>query len=56
VYVNKHPHKELSPIEREFIRFIYSQQGQKLVEQDGYVAISPEIAQQELEKVGISYQ
>ncbi|ANU35597.1 phosphate ABC transporter substrate-binding protein PstS family protein [Vibrio scophthalmi] len=56
VYVNKHPHKELSPIEREFIRFIYSQQGQKLVEQDGYVAISPEIAQQELEKVGINYQ
>ncbi|MFA0413708.1 PstS family phosphate ABC transporter substrate-binding protein [Vibrio renipiscarius] len=53
VYVNKHPNKPLSPIEREFIRFMYSTQGQSLVEKDGYVAISPQIAEQELAKVGL---
>ncbi|HAS62883.1 MAG TPA: phosphate ABC transporter substrate-binding protein [Vibrio sp.] len=53
VYINKHPSKSLSPLEREFIRFIYSEQGQNLVEKDGYVAISPQIALQELAKVGI---
>ncbi|WP_408690864.1 PstS family phosphate ABC transporter substrate-binding protein [Vibrio sp. TBV020] len=53
VYVNKHPFKPLSPIEREFIRFIFSHQGQALVAKDGYVPISPEIARNELAKVGI---
>ncbi|NOI76608.1 phosphate ABC transporter substrate-binding protein PstS family protein [Vibrio coralliilyticus] len=53
VYVNKNPFKPLPPIEREFIRFMYSQQGQKLVEKDGYVPISAEIARSELAKVGI---
>ena len=53
VYINKNPQKSLSPIEREFIRFIYSQQGQAMVEKDGYIALSPDIAQQELAKVGI---
>ncbi|WP_162062525.1 PstS family phosphate ABC transporter substrate-binding protein [Vibrio taketomensis] len=55
VYINKSPTKALSPLEREFIRFIYSHQGQTLVERDGYVAISPELAEQELAKVGIEF-
>ncbi|KJY85053.1 phosphate ABC transporter substrate-binding protein [Vibrio galatheae] len=54
VYVNKDPVKPLSPIEREFIRFIYSKQGQALVAKDGYIPISAEIAQRELAKVDIS--
>ncbi|KJY80541.1 PstS family phosphate ABC transporter substrate-binding protein [Vibrio nigripulchritudo] len=53
VYVNKHPTKPLSPLEAEFIRFIFSEEGQALVSKDGYVPISPEMAEQELEKVGL---
>ncbi len=53
VYVNKHPVHDLTPIQREFIRFIFSKQGQDLVAKDGYLSISPEIAKQELEKVGL---
>ncbi|HAS8346999.1 TPA: phosphate ABC transporter substrate-binding protein PstS family protein [Vibrio vulnificus] len=53
VYVNKHPSKALSPIEAEFIKFIYSAQGQALVEKDGYVSITKEFAKQELAKVGL---
>jgi phosphate transport system substrate-binding protein len=53
IYINKAPSKPLSPIEREFIRFIYSQQGQSLVSKEGYVPISARIAQSELKKVGL---
>jgi phosphate transport system substrate-binding protein len=52
--VNKNPVKPLSPIEQEFIRFIYSKQGQALVAKDGYIPISTQIARRELAKVGIS--
>lgn len=40
------------PLE-EFVRFIFSKQGQDLVSKEGYLAISAEVAQQELAKVGI---
>ncbi|KJR37608.1 phosphate ABC transporter substrate-binding protein [Vibrio navarrensis] len=53
VYVNKHPSRPLSPIEAEFIRFIYSAQGQALVEKDGYVSITREFAKNELSKIGL---
>lgn len=53
VYVNKHPDKPLDPIEREFIRFIFSKQGQQLVARDGYIPISGEIARRELAKIGL---
>ncbi len=53
VYINKHPAKELSPLEKEFIRFIYSKQGQQIVEKEGYVAVSEQLADRELEKVGL---
>lgn len=54
IYVNKHPNQPLAPTVREFIRFIFSEQGQALVEKEGYVAISADIARQELAKVGIT--
>ncbi|NAW70700.1 phosphate ABC transporter substrate-binding protein PstS family protein [Vibrio sp. V27_P1S3P104] len=53
VYINKHPARPLTPVEREFIRFIFSKQGQALVSKDGYLPISAQLAEQELAKVGI---
>ncbi|KGY12527.1 phosphate ABC transporter substrate-binding protein [Vibrio tubiashii] len=53
VYINKNPVKPLSPIEREFVRFIFSKQGQALVAKDGYIPISADIAYRELAKVDI---
>jgi phosphate transport system substrate-binding protein len=53
LYVNKPPHKALSPVEREFIRFIFSYEGQRLVEREGYVPISTDLAKYELHKAGI---
>lgn len=39
VYVNKKPNKALPPLEREFLKLVLSQQGQKVVVKDGYVPL-----------------
>ncbi len=54
LYVNKRPNQPLTPLEREFVRFIYSKQGQQLVAKDGYIPVAPEVAEEELNKVGLS--
>ena len=53
VYINKHPNKPLAPMEREFIRFILSKQGQEIVEKDGYVPLPKSVVAKDLEKAGI---
>jgi phosphate transport system substrate-binding protein len=39
VYINKAPNKPLLPLEREFIKLVYSQQGQDVVMKDGYIPL-----------------
>jgi phosphate transport system substrate-binding protein len=53
VYINKHPNKDLSPMDREFIRFVLSKQGQQVVEKDGYVPLPRSVIAKDLEKAGI---
>ncbi|WP_299495531.1 phosphate ABC transporter substrate-binding protein PstS family protein [uncultured Shewanella sp.] len=53
VYINKAPNKALAPMDREFIRFVLSKQGQKIVEKDGYVALPRGVIAKDLEKAGI---
>lgn len=53
LYVNKPPNRSLSRREREFIKFIYSREGQEAVNRSGYISVSTELARQELEKVGL---
>ncbi|MDF0534534.1 phosphate ABC transporter substrate-binding protein PstS family protein [Shewanella yunxiaonensis] len=53
VYVNKHPNQELPPMQREFIRYILSKQGQQVVEKDGYVALPKSVIEKDLAKAGI---
>lgn len=53
VYVNKNPLKPLDKNEAELLKFIFSKQGQSGVEKDGYVALSPQLAEFELQKVGL---
>lgn len=50
IYINKAPDRSLSLLQKEFIRFIYSQQGQEIVAKDGYIPLSPADAHQELQK------
>ncbi|MBA2113061.1 PstS family phosphate ABC transporter substrate-binding protein [Bremerella alba] len=53
VGVNHRPGSALDPLRREFLKFVYSQQGQKAVLKDGYLPIPAIIAEAQLEKVGI---
>jgi len=51
--VNVKPGSPLDPLRREFIKLVFSKQGQEVVSKDGYFPIPASIAQAELAKVGI---
>ena len=48
VYVNKAPNKDLSPIEKEFIKMVLSKEGQQVVIKDGYIPLNKEVVQKYL--------
>ncbi len=47
IYVNKPPGKPLPAIEREFIRFVLSRQGQKVVLKDGFISLPAAMVQKQ---------
>jgi len=53
VYVNKHPNKPLSPMDREFLKVVLSQSGQEIVAKDGYIPLPAKVAMADLKKAGI---
>jgi phosphate transport system substrate-binding protein len=50
---NYKPTSKLEPLRREFIRFIYSKEGQELAVKDGYFPVDATIAAKALKMVGI---
>jgi phosphate transport system substrate-binding protein len=53
VYVNHKPGGELDPLRREFVRYIFSADGQSDVVKDGYYPVTAEIASDALKSVGL---
>ena len=51
VYVNKAPNKPLDPLVKEFIKFIYSKEGQAIVIKDGFFPLPQTVIEKELAKV-----
>ena len=51
LYVNKQPNQKLDPLVEEFIRFIYSKEGQDVVHKDGYMMLPSSFCQEELNKL-----
>jgi len=51
VYVNRAPGKPLDPLMREFVKFMFTRQGQESVIKDGYFPVPNSIAKEELNKV-----
>jgi len=51
VYVNKAPGKPLAPLVAEFVKLIFSKEGQQEVIKDGYMPLSAAQAQAELAKI-----
>lgn len=51
VYVNKHPNKELAPLDKEFIKLILSKQGQEVVIKDGYIPLPANVVEKYLNQL-----
>jgi phosphate transport system substrate-binding protein len=54
IYVNKDPNQPLDPLRGEFIRFVYSKQGQEAVVRDGYFPVTKALADEDLQKFGLT--
>ncbi len=53
IYVNHQPGRDLDPLRREFIRFIYSRQGQEVVLRDGFIPVGAAVANDALKALGL---
>ena len=51
IYINKAPGKPLDPLVAEFVKLIYSKEGQQEVVKDGYMPLTAAQAQAELAKI-----
>jgi phosphate transport system substrate-binding protein len=51
LYINKAPGKPLDPLVGEFVKLIFSKEGQEVVVKDGYDPLPADIAKQELAKI-----
>jgi phosphate transport system substrate-binding protein len=51
VYVNKAPNKPLDPLVKEFIKFIYSKEGQVIVIKDGFFPLPQTLIEKESAKI-----
>lgn len=54
VYVNAKPGAKLSPVVEQFIRMIYSKEGQESVVKDGYIPLTADLAREDLTNLGLS--
>ena len=51
VYVNKKPNKPLDPLILEFVKYILSKEGQKVVIKDGYIPLPASVIEEEIGKL-----
>lgn len=51
VYVNKAPNRPLDPLVKEFIKFIYSKEGQAIVIKDGFFPLPQSVIEKESAKI-----
>jgi phosphate transport system substrate-binding protein len=51
LYVNQAPGKPMDPLVREFLKLIFSKEGQEVVLKDGYLPLPADIAKQEIAKL-----
>ncbi len=53
IYMNVDPNAELEPLRAEFVRYVYSQQGQQDVVRSGFFPVTNRIAEMDLEAFGL---
>jgi phosphate transport system substrate-binding protein len=53
IYFNKKPKEALSPLMGQFIKYIYSRAGQKIVIKDGFYPVSKALADEDMKRIGL---
>jgi phosphate transport system substrate-binding protein len=53
IYLNADPNRAIDPLRAEFIRYVFSKQGQLVVVKDGYFPVTSEIAKEDLKTAHI---
>ncbi len=53
IYFNKNPKEPLDPLRAEFVKYVYSKEGQQVVIKDGFYPVSKALADEDLKAVGI---
>jgi phosphate transport system substrate-binding protein len=53
IYVNKNPNQALDPLRAEFIKYVFSKEGQMVVIKDGFYPVTLNLAQEDLKALGI---
>ncbi|MFZ2289371.1 MAG: phosphate ABC transporter substrate-binding protein PstS family protein [Halopseudomonas yangmingensis] len=53
VYINKNPNQDLDPLTREFVKMVYTQEGQGVVHRDGFVTVPKSVADKVLSDLNI---
>jgi phosphate transport system substrate-binding protein len=53
VYLNKNPNQALDPLRGEFVRYVYSKQGQEAVVKDGYFPVTAPIVKEDRGTLGL---
>ncbi|MFQ5676668.1 MAG: PstS family phosphate ABC transporter substrate-binding protein [bacterium] len=51
LYINREPGKPLNPLVREFLKFVFSKEGQEVVVKDGYLPLPHKVVLQELARL-----
>jgi phosphate transport system substrate-binding protein len=53
IYLNKNPNQGLDPLRAEFVRYVFSRQGQEAVIKDGYFPVTALVAREDLSSMGV---
>ena len=56
LYVNHRPNERLDPLRREFLRLIFSRDGQEVVVKDGFIPVPVTVAREDLAKLGVKLE
>lgn len=54
IYVNRNPNQAMEPLRGEFVRYVYSKQGQEDVVRSGFIPLNKAIADQDLRTFGLA--
>lgn len=53
IYFNKNPNQPMDPLRGEFVKFIFSKQGQQVVLKDGFYPVTSALAEEDMKALGL---